>query len=266
MFDFRRLSFVALVAIIILIVGCSSERSKPTQFNQNSSTIGSADSLSNFNPIVGSEITVDSLQRLTMNLLKDSSGRIQQRVSATGWVFNINMPSFFSQVDPAWKDLGLGYNACGNSTINAYGCYLCCVSMMYAKWGYRGFTPPVLNNWSYAGSNHFAFWPANTKAGNCGDLLWIDHALQYGACRTYQNISYDQIYTALSRGIPVVIEINYPTTSWKKSHFMVIYAFDGSRYWVLDPLRQPNDGATPLWGTGYGGSLIKSIKILGYSL
>lgn len=263
MFVFHRFGLIVFLAVMICsIVGCSTKQNTPIASAQDVFRSINTDSLSNFDSIPENAITVDSLQKLTTNMLRDSSFRNQPLSAAAGWVFNINMPSFFSQIDPAWKNNGLGYNYDGRSTISRYGCHLCCVAMLYAKWGLSSVKPPVLNNWKVGSSTHFAFSTAQN-----GDLIRLPYALQYPAtCRDTQTISYDQIYTALSRGYPVIIEINYPASNPNNSHFMVIYAFDGARYWVLDPLQPPAQGAIPLWGTGYGGCCIKSIRLYGYHL
>ena len=96
------------------------------------------------------------------------------------WVLYISVP-FYSQRDLNWAYYPLlGYGKCGSSdNIYNYGCHLCCISMLYAKWGYPQMNPPGLNNWTYNGAAHYAFDPSG-----CGDLIRPYEALQYpGVCR-----------------------------------------------------------------------------------
>jgi hypothetical protein len=155
---------------------------------------------------------------------------------------------YFSQLDPAWKDVALGFNyPCGNSTIGKYGCHLTCLAMLYKKWGYSSMTPVVLNNWSYQGRAHYAF-----STSECGDLIRLPEALQYGyMSRPYRNIAYTQIYNELVAGRPVVARVSFGTTP---SHYLVIYAYNGTNYLVRDPWGQ---SSRVLYGT------IRSLLVYG---
>jgi len=186
-------------------------------------------------------ISADSLNALARAQYQQDMQNGLVVAKTTGWIFNINMPSAFSQIDPAWKNHSLGYNWDGSSTIGGEGCYLCCMAMVLVQLGCRGLTPPVLNNWSLNGKAHYAFSTVKN-----GDLIYLSQAVQYPATsRYYQSgISYDQIYPALRNGWPVIVKIPYGDGY----HYMVIYAFDGYRYWVLDPLQPPAQNAIPLWG------------------
>jgi|GEM_PF-1570760 len=254
-------SLLFVFGLMIATVGCDS-----ADKTVNSDSVVLNDDATNHDPpdYVEGSITIDSLNVLARaRYEEDLQNGTFAAAKTNGWVFNINMPSFYSQIEPVWKNKALGYNKCGNSTIGRYGCHLCCVAMMYAKWGYSNLKPPNLDDWSHNGWSHYAFFYYK----DCGDLIQIPQALEYPAIsRDYsyypKATGYDKIYTALSRGWPVIIEIAYGTGS----HFMVIYAFDGARYWVLDPLRPPGQGAISLWGTGYNSRYIKSIRIYGHHL
>ena len=147
---------------------------------------------------------------------------------------------YLSQLDSRWKNQSLGYNYNGTSTIGNQGCYLTCLVMLYQKWGYWSMTPPVLNNWSYQGQAHYAF----STSGN-GDLIYYPQALQYGYMSRPTRFvsSYSLIYNELAAGRPVVAQIR---TASMPSHFVVIYAFNGTSYLVRDPLGQ---SSRPLYGT-----------------
>jgi len=142
------------------------------------------------------------------------------------WIVQVDVP-FYSQNDPLWANNSLGYNYDGTSTIGKYGCHLCCISMLYAKWGYPEMSPPGLNNWSLSGQDHYAFSPYFN-----GDLIWMTQALEYpGICRPWYYINYNQIWDHLNADQPVVAKVwQYNTV-----HFVVIFAHNGERYWVKDP-------------------------------
>ena len=240
---------VGLVAMFV--VGCDQHdatvNSEPVVFNDGTEIHDpSFDSL---DPIDVVGISADSLNALARaQYLQDMQNGLVA-TKTTGWIFNINMPSSFSQIDPAWKYHSLGYNWDGRSTIGRYGCYLCSMAMVLVQLGCRGLTPPVLNDWSLHSQAHYAFSTVDN-----GDKIWLAHAVKYPATsRYYQpSISYDQIYPALRNGWPVIIKIPYGTGY----HYMVIYAFDGYRYWVLDPLQPPAQNAIPLYG-----NVIQSILV-----
>lgn len=155
-----------------------------------------------------------------------------------GWQLYVPI-QFFSQNDPAWRNHTLGYNYCGDSTIGRYGCLLACICMVLRKLGVA-VNPHILNDWAAFGYSHYAF----SRSG-CGDLIDNAHAISYpNQCRPWRVLSYDEIYTQLARGRPVVAKIRTELGN----HFVVIYAFDGARYWVLDPYRTTGY-ERPLYGT-----------------
>jgi len=154
-----------------------------------------------------------------------------------GWQLYVNVP-FYSQRDPNWINKGLGFNYCGNSTIGNFGCFLCCICMVYANRG-TYVNPPTLNDWKYGDRAHYAF-----STSGCGDLIRLPQALQYpGMCRNYKWIGANEIYGQLQLGRPVIVKIN------GGAHYLVIFAFDGVRYWVKDPLRDYTSQDQPLYGS-----------------
>lgn len=200
-------------------------------------------------------IDADSINAIGLAAFQRDVAKGPALSTALGYQLYVPMPTFYSQLDSRWSGKGLGFNYDGRSTIARYGCHLSCVAMLYRKWGYSQITPASLNDWSINSRAHYAF----STAAN-GDLIRPVEAMQYGSMsRNVQTISYDQIYTALQRGYPVVIEIAYGGGS----HFMVIFAFDGAtgRYKVLDPLRT-DGGVCDLYTNGR----VKSVRLYGYAL
>jgi len=177
-------------------------------------------------------------------LFLESGGILPQHDGDKAWQLYVNVP-FYSQLDYHWSSNGLGFNYDGRSTIGRFGCHLCCIAMHYAKWGYNsGTNPPNLNNWAEEERQHYAF----ATTGN-GDLIRLPEALEYGSMsRPWYTITANQIYGELQRGRPVVVRVVYENMD---SHFMVIFAFDGQRFWVKDPLKDANHQNVPLYGDAH---------------
>ncbi|MFA6271953.1 MAG: hypothetical protein WC693_02475, partial [Patescibacteria group bacterium] len=155
---------------------------------------------------------INAIGREQHKLFLESGGTLPQHDGDKAWQLYVNVP-FYSQLDYHWSSNGLGFNYDGGSTIGGFGCHLCCISMLYAKWSYGSETnPPNLNNWVVEGRQHYAF----ATSGN-GDLIRLPQALEYGSMsRPWYTISASQIYGELQRGRPVIVRITYGG-----SHFMV---------------------------------------------
>jgi len=235
---------IVMVATLGLFQGCS-ENDKVTEPLMTETDLSQIDSVLgeySFTEFVG--ISADSINALGIAAMNEDQGKGSGASKTAGWQLYTHVP-FYSQNDGSWSRKKLGYGWCG-STISSHGCHLCCVSMLYAKWGYYNMNPAVLNDWR----GHYAF-----SRSNCGDLLRPYQALQYpNICRNVRWISAGRIYHELQRGRPVVIEVG----AYGGSHFMIIFAFDGSRFWVKDPLRDWRGQDRPLYGS------FRSARVYGY--
>jgi len=257
------LGLVAIIALMfgtmILTNGCSNERA----VNQESPVIEQADALQQtvisegasefdsakelefvdpgyldeypFKECIGiSADSVNALGRAAMKADKDSPPMID------GWQLYVSVP-FYSQNDPHWAETLLGYNTCCYR-INRWGCHLTCVAMLYAKWGYYQMSPLGLNNWSNNGQAHYAFAPGS---GN----IRLPQAISYGVNRSSYAINSDQIYGHLRAGHPVIIKVYSQNTG---NHYMVVFGFDGARYWAKDPIHDWRSQDQPLYGSFVG--------------
>lgn len=129
------------------------------------------------------------------------------------WQLYVDVP-FYSQNDPNWSWIPLGW--ANDVTIGSDGCQLSCVAMLYAKWGYSNMTPSATNSWGR--------WNNGFRSGT--GYIIAENIIDYRKNRSARNINYDQIYSELAAGHPVVVEVN----ASGRTHFMVIYGFDGSVY------------------------------------
>lgn len=116
----------------------------------------------------------------------------------------------YSQRDPRWKDIKLGF---GQTTIGGYGCFLTCLSMLVGK------TPDVVNQMLKSGG---AFH---------NDLIISDRAavvlgLQYSGKEYDINKSPDWF--------PSIKEVDMSPAAGKQQHFVVRITDAGKKY-ILDP-------------------------------
>lgn len=239
------LSVIVMAAAFVFIQGCDTN-DNPVE--ATSTQVKDVDSLGAYPYTEFIGISADSINALARTVA-GTDGKRTATQTAAGWQLYVSVP-FYSQNDPSFKDEPLGFNSCHNSTIGQYGCHLCCVAMLYAKWGYYNVTPLFLNNWKVGSRSHYAF-----STSSCGDLIRPAQALQYPAMsRNVRYISAGQIYSYVQRGIPVVIEVG----AYGGSHFMIIFAFDGRVFWVKDPLRDAAHQNQGLYGS------FKSARVYGY--
>lgn len=233
-------SLLLALGLLSLMVGCDKQERTVTA------------------PVVGSvdqSVEVDDLGDLNISAEEvNAAGRAayeQAGLDKANACIYLNVP-YFSQLDPAWKDVRLGYDHYNSATIGSHGCFLTSLSMLYKKWGYSTMTPVVLNNWSYLGQAHYAFSTIKN-----GDLIRLPEALQYPyVSRPYRSITSSQIYNELAAGRPVVARVSFYTSrgTYIQSHYLVIYAFNGTNYLVRDPLGQ---SSRVLYGT------ITSLQVFG---
>ena len=245
--------FIATMGMSMYMQGCSKETGTPNlperitgpAIEDNGNDITNLVFSDEANPY--GAISSDSLNKLGQIAALTEVGKgVSQK--ALGWQLYISVP-FYSQKDPAWSGQLLGYNTSSAYTLGSHGCAVSCLAMLYTKWGY-GASPSTINNWTFGGKAHYAFISGD---GN----LRFPQCLEYPGyiCRPYQYISYNDIYLQVQRGRPVIIEIAYGSGS----HFMIIFGFDGSRYWVKDPLRGYGSPDTPLYGS------VRSARLWGYT-
>ncbi len=247
----NRLATLLLVVAALAMVcayGCNRNPVDTTGETKNIPTLNTPE-----NPFTSDDqsntetISADSVNVLGRAAMLSEKGDSRMQTAA-GWQLYVSVP-YFSQVDPAWSGQRLGYNTSYAYTLGSHGCAVTCLAMLYGKWGY-GASPSTINNWAHAGKSHYAFVAGD---GN----IRFPQCLEYPGyiCRSYQNISYNDIYPQLQKGRPVIVEIAYGSGS----HFMVIFGFDGTRYWVKDPLRTSSSPDTPLYGS------VRSVRLWGYT-
>ncbi len=158
------------------------------------------------------------------------NGKVKGAPKTAGMCIQLNVP-FYSQRDGSWAGDKLGNS---NLLIRDYGCHLTCISMLYTTWGVWNKNPDQLNSW------------AKSKGYFSGALIIASRAIDYGRNRGVRYIGGHQIYGELRAGRPVIVR-----TTYGGSHFMIIYGFDGQRFWVKDPLKDWRHQNQALYGLAY---------------
>lgn len=186
----------------------------------------------------GEGITQDSLEKLAhfWRSQNEMTGQLAKSLSACWYV---SVP-FYSQVDGFWAGDKLGWS---NLTIRQAGCHVACVAMLYAKWSYYNMNPREVNNY------------AKSHNGFSGADLIPKNAITYPSiCRNVRWLSFNDVLTELSRGHPVICHC-----SMYGGHFVVIFGWDGYRFWFKDSMKDWRYQNQPL--TGY---TIYSYRSYGY--
>lgn len=136
----------------------------------------------------------------------------------------------FSQTDPAWKNKLLGFDK--TSTIGGYGCLLTSFAMCATHYGAEDLNPDILNEKMKAVGG-FQAGTAFIIGGALGSVvpgMSVDY--RKGAPLTEMDAS-------LAQGRPVIIEVDWSPQPGLQTHYMVVYAKDGSDYLVYDPYPFP---------------------------
>ncbi|MFA6042995.1 MAG: C39 family peptidase [Patescibacteria group bacterium] len=205
------------IAAAFFAQGCSNTE-QPVQ----PAPVPSLDELSavlEVQPYPYGEISADSVHALGQvayqAVLSSKGQSSSQALASPNACISLNVP-YYSQRDGAWRWDKLGFST--SSTIDRYGCHLSCISMLYAWWGTWNMSPKNLNIW------------AKDNGAFSNDLIIPSKAIQYNACRQVRNIAASEIFSYLANRKPVIAQ-----TSQYGGHFVLIYGFDGTRFWVKDP-------------------------------
>ncbi len=136
---------------------------------------------------------------------------------------------YYSQQDPQWKQDILGFGDPGD-TIGYVGCALTSVAMLLSGHGYVE-TPKTLNK-KLQGVGGFA------SAG----IRWGSVSQIYSQISLKSNISCNNtdaplglIDSSIAAGQPVIVMVDSTPAAGLLTHWVVLYAKDGSDYLMLDP-------------------------------
>lgn len=140
----------------------------------------------------------------------------------------------YSQTDPAWKAKLLGFDK--SSTIGNFGCLLTSVSILASGYGFNE-TSDTLNEKM-----------KKVVGFSAGTAFMIPRAVPAAVSGiryvTYTNCANSsaplaEIDSWLSRGKPVIIEVDWSPQSGVQTHYMVVYGKQEDDYLVYDPYPFP---------------------------
>jgi len=166
-----------------------------------------------------------------------------------------------SQIDPRWKNIPLGFPTAGQ-TIGGYGCTLSCLAMMANGFGYSE-TPATLNEKLKAlGSGGFQE----------SSVVWS------GVHRVLPNIVLNglvdcgnapapmsDIDAALTKGRPVIVEVDLSPAPGFQNHWVLIYTKQGNDYLIHDPAQPPGEQSASLTQRyGFAGAPAKIVAYVAF--
>ncbi len=147
-------------------------------------------------------------------------------------------PIRFSQQDPRWKDGKLGFSGL---TLGTHGCALTAVAMYLKGFGFE-IRPDSLNDrLKLVGG----FMEAAIVWGAVPALFPQVRHRNTIICRD-TDAPLAQINAALENGHPVVVEVDFSPVPGMQTHWVTLYARQGSDYLMLDPWPFPLESGDTL--------------------
>lgn len=139
----------------------------------------------------------------------------------------------YSQRDPQWANIFLGYNTANPYTIGNYGCLITCLAS-YLKSAGKDETPKTVNQKLVDGNGYV----------NGGNFVWSKCGL-LGLTEVYSSPTYSGPATAqafakiksfIEAGQPVLCEVDFiPSTAGVDMHYVLLYAIDDNQIYAMDP-------------------------------
>jgi hypothetical protein len=156
----------------------------------------------------------------------------------------------FSQTDPQWKANLLGFDK--SSTIGGYGCLLTSLSMCAMHYGASDLTPATLNDKMKAIGGFEGAGIIARVIGSVVPGMTADYRSSNGSAPLAEIDNY------LAMNQPVIIEVDYSPSAGLQTHYMVVYAKDGSDYLVYDPYPFPTSAGKIKLSTSKYAQIAKS--------
>ncbi|MDO9303346.1 MAG: SH3 domain-containing protein [Anaerolineales bacterium] len=136
---------------------------------------------------------------------------------------------YYSQQDPKWKQDILGFGDPGD-TIGYVGCALASVSMLLSGHGFSE-TPKTLNQKL---KNVSGFVSAGIRWGAVSQIYPQVNMKSFISCAS-TDAPLGQIDASIAAGQPVIVMVDSAPAPGLSTHWVVLYAKEGSDYLMLDP-------------------------------
>jgi hypothetical protein len=136
---------------------------------------------------------------------------------------------YYSQQDPKWKQDILGFGDPGD-TIGYVGCALTSVAMLLSGHGF--IEPPQTLNQKLQNVGGFA--SAGIRWGSVSQIYPKVNMKSFISCAS-TDAPLAQIDASIAAGQPVIVMVDSSPTAGLQTHWVVLYAKEGSDYLMLDP-------------------------------
>jgi len=136
---------------------------------------------------------------------------------------------YYSQQDPKWKQDILGFGDPGD-TIGYVGCALTSVAMLLSGHGFIE-TPQTLNQKL---QNVGGFASAGIRWGSVSQIYPKVNMKSFISCAS-TDAPLAQIDASIAAGQPVIVMVDNSPAAGLQTHWVVLYAKEGSDYLMLDP-------------------------------
>lgn len=145
------------------------------------------------------------------------------------------MTTLYSQRDPRWADLPLGF---GKQTIGQVGCLLTCLAMLAQDFTDAEMTPDSLNR---VLCRRRAFVNGNEIALQSNPLRFLGLELLDFAYCEQSPAPVSRIHSALASNLGVIVKVAFrPESSYP--HYVRVVEQAGDDFLIADPWLLPNSG------------------------
>jgi uncharacterized protein YvpB len=150
----------------------------------------------------------------------------------------ITLPVIFSQFDPRWAAIFLGFNNSNPYNIYNYGCLITCLAMLSKYYG-QDENPQTIND---------KLKDVKGFSAASGDYVWGSITKLFKDIKEKLVVTPDvltdaqigEIKTAIDQGFPVMIQLDYnPKTVENETHYVLIVDYnpnDENDFTIADPL------------------------------
>ncbi len=164
----------------------------------------------------------------------------------------------FSQMDPRWKDLPMGFDP--QATIGSLGCLLTDLAMVASAFGFDE-TPASLNQKIKALGANVGFQGALVVPAVLPRILPGVIFRDFVRCQD-QPAPVERIDAALAAGWPVIVELDYSPAAGLQNHWVLLYARKDGDYLIQDPYPYPVETGEVRFASSrfaFGGSLARAV-------
>jgi hypothetical protein len=141
----------------------------------------------------------------------------------------LKLPVIYSQRDPRWASILLGYNTSSQYTIGNYGCLITCLAMEVNK------TPDQVNQ-ILKDNNGFSAGGGNFLWAKCTALGLASTYTSYNWSGPVTDAGIAKAKELLDQGYPLLCEVDFnPATTGEEMHFVLAEGYDGDNFFIADP-------------------------------